>query len=367
MKRILLFPLLFFAITIAHSQYLVNSGDLIQGGVEDGVKLISAYILPMNRAMMVGMNNTAFTRITYKDDNRHFNFSVRTSLVAIPEADRTFDVNNLNLQNMHPEDPNKTIAQTVFGDSLSQITLVSNKTTYDTTYNPYPTIEKKPLFKIKTLDGSGYHAMPLPYMNAAYRFKYTNFSLGFIPWITVPKSDVRLVLYSLSVHQNLAWFIKGLQDKPLAITLLGGYYHFYAHTDLDVQPNDNVSFNASLNNEAHGPYDNQEIKINYNSMFLSAAVSYTLKSFTFYGLAGYNTGTSHIQVLGNYPVYVADKTGAASITLEDITDPMDETDTYSRIKYTAGFQFDFLGMFYAQANYTFANYGGLGAAIGFRF
>ena len=366
MKRILLFALAFLAITLGQAQYLVNSADLIQGGVDDGVKLISAYILPMNRAMMVGMNNTAFTRISYKDDDSHFNFSVRTSLVAIPEADRAFDVKDLNLQNVHPEDPNQTIAQTVFGDSLSQITLVSNQTIYDTTYNPYPTITKKPLFKLNTLDGSGYHAMPIPYMNAAYRLKYTNFAVGFIPWITIPKSDVRVVLYSLSVHQDLAWFIKGLQDKPLAITLLGGYYHFYAHTDLDVQPED-IAFTMSFTNNAHGPYDNQEVKINYNSMFFSAAVSYTLKNFTFYGLTGYNTGTSHVQVLGNYPVYVTDPMGVGSMTLEDVTDPMDETDSYARIKYSAGVQFDFLGMFYAQANYTFADYGGLGAAVGFRF
>ena len=42
-------------------------------------------------------------------------------------------------------------------------------------------------------------------------------------------------------------------------------------------------------------------------------------------------------------------------------------DSYAQIKYTAGIQFDFLGMFCAQANYTFANYGGLGATVGFRF
>jgi|GEM_PF-2268345 len=369
MKKILLLAVAFLIGLSVKSQYLVNSGDLIQGGVDDGVKLINAYILPMNRAMMTGMNNTAYTRTNYIDDNKHFNLSVRTSFVSIPKDDQTFNVNNLNLQNVHPEDPNHVIAQTVFGDSLSHITLVSNQTIYDTTQNPFPqppTIEEKPLFKINTLPGSGYQIMPIPYFNAGYRLKYTNFSLGFIPWITIPKSDVRVVLYSLSLQQNLAWFIKGLQDKPLSINVLGGYYHFYAHTNLDVQPKD-VAFTMNYTNNATGPYDNQEIKIAYNSVFVSSIVSYTIKNFTFFGLAGYNLGNSHIQVLGNYPVYVTDKSGTASMTLEDITDPMDETDTYERVKFAAGFQFDFLKMFYIQANYTMANYGGFGAVVGFRF
>jgi len=369
MKKIILLSLLAFVVLSGKSQYLMKSGDFIQGGVGDGVKLINAYILPMNRAMMTGINNTAYTRINYFDDNKHFNLSVRTSFVSIPKADQTFNVNDLNLQKVHPEDPNKVISQTVFGDSLSHITLVSNQTTYDTTQNPFPmppTIKKTPLFKINTLAGSGYQIMPIPYFNAGYRIKYTNFSLGFIPWITIPKSDVRVVLYSLSLQQNLAWFIKGLQDKPLSIHVLGGYYHFYAHTNLDVQPQD-VAYTMSFTNHAKGPYDNQEVKITYNSLFVSSIVSYTIKNFTFFGLAGYNFGNSHVQVLGNYPVYVTNKSGTGSMTLEDITDPMDETDTYDRVKFAAGFQFDFLKMFYLQANYTMANYGGFGAIVGFRF
>ncbi len=369
MRKIMLFSLVVFFSFSGKTQYLINSGDLIQGGVEDGVKLINAYILPMNRAMMTGMNNTAFMRTNYIDDNKHFNLSVRTSFVSIPEDDQTFNVIDLNLQNVHPEDPNNVIAQTVFGDSLSHITLVSNQTTYDTTQNQFPlppTIVEKPLFKINTLAGSGYQIMPIPYFNVAYRIKYTNLSVGFIPWITIPKSDVRVVLYSFSLQQDLAWFIKGLQDKPLSINVLGGYYHFYAHTNLNVQPQD-VAFTMPFTNHATGPYDNQEVKINYNSLFVSSIVSYTFKNFTFFGLAGYNSGNSHVQVLGNYPIYIADKNGTASMTLEDVTDPMDETDTYSRMKFAAGFQFDFLKRFYIQANYTMANYGGFGAAVGFRF
>ncbi|HIE16193.1 MAG TPA: hypothetical protein EYP69_04635 [Bacteroidales bacterium] len=366
-KSFLLLLILLYA-TVANTQNLINSGDLIQGGIDDGVKLINAYILPLNRAMMVGMNNTSYTRIHNYDDNKHFNISIRTSFVSIPVADQSFDVDKLDLENMHPEDPNNTIAQTVFGDSLAHITLVSNQETYDTTNNFPLIVEKKPLFKINTIPGCGYHVMPIPYFNTGYKIKYTNFSVGFIPWVTIPKSDVRVVLYSLSVQQDLAWFIKGLQNKPLSISLQGGYYHFYAHADLNVQPED-VDFTVPLSsNNSTGPYDNQEIKINYNSIFISGIISYNFKRFfSIYGLAGYNIGTSHIQVLGNYPVYVTDPSGNASLSLEDIVDPMDETDTYDRVKFTGGLQVDFFKRFYLQANYTYANYGGFGMAIGFRF
>ncbi len=369
MKKVVFFLFGIIAVTLVKSQYLYNSADLIQGGVDDGVKLINAYILPLNRAMMTGMNNTAYTRIHHYDDNKHFNISVRTSFVSIPKADQSFDVKNLNLQNVHPEDPNHTISQTVFGDSLSTITLVSNQTTYDTTQNQFPlppTIEEKPLFKLNTLAGSGYQIMPIPYFNAAYRIKYTNFSVGFIPWITIPKSDVRVVLYSLSIQQDLAMFLPFLRQKPVSISLLGGYYYFYAHANLNVQPDD-VVFTMPFTNHGTGPYDNQEVKINYNSIFMSGIVSYNIKNFTFFGLIGYNTGTSHVQILGNYPVYVKDPSGTGSLNLEDVTDPMNATGSYARMKFSTGFQFDFLKSFYVQANYTFANYGGFGGVVGFRF
>ncbi|MCD6366313.1 MAG: hypothetical protein J7L46_02105 [Bacteroidales bacterium] len=369
MKKFFFVMLVLFVGISAKSQYLYNSADLIQGGVDDGVKLINAYVLPLNRAMMTGMNNTDYIRTHHYDDKKHFNLSVRTSFVSIPKADQTFDVSNLNLQSVHPEDPNNTIAQTVFGDSLAHITLVSNQTTYDTTQNQFPlppTIEEKPLFKINTLAGSGYQVMPIPYFNASYRLAYTNLSVGFIPWITIPKSDVRVVSYSLSVQQDLAWFIKELQDKPLSFSVIGGYYHFYTHANLDVQPQD-VAFAMPFTNNATGPYDNQEVKISYNSLFVSCIVSYNIKSFTFFGHVGYNSGTSHIQVLGNYPVYVKDPLGVSSLTLKDVSNPMDETDSYARMKFAGGFQFDLLNMFYVQANYTFANYGGFGAVVGFRF
>jgi hypothetical protein len=190
--------------------------------------------------------------------------------------------------------------------------------------------------------------------------------VGFIPWITIPKSDVRVVLYSLSIQQDLAMFLPFLREKPLSVSVLGGYYHFYAHANLDVQPQD-VAFTMPFTNNATGPYDNQEVKIDYNSVFVSGAVSYNIKNFTFYGLIGYNTGTSHVQVLGNYPVYVADPTGLGKMTLEDVVDPMDETGAYARMKFAGGIQFDLLKSFYVQANYTFANYGGFGAVVGFRF
>lgn len=369
--RTCLFLALLFVIpnNLVNAQQLENSSDFIQSGVEDGIKLIDAYILPLNRAMMVGMDNTSYTRIHHYEDKKHFNISVRTSFINIPKADRSFDVLNLDLQTVHPEDPNHTIAQTVFGDSTSSITLVSNDTKYDTVNNPFPlppTIQEVPLFKFNSILGSGYHVMPMPYLNASYRLNRTNIAVGFIPWIKIPKSDMRVVLYSISLQQDLAMIFSFLREKPLSFNLFGGFYHFYAHSNLSVQPED-IEFTVSYTNESTGPYDNQEIKIAYDNIFFGGVVAYNIKSFTFFGLVGYTQGISHIQVLGNYPIYTNDPSNNSSLILKDIVDPMDAQDEYSQLKITAGVQVDLLGSIYVQANATLANYGGFGAVVGFRF
>ena len=388
MKKILSFVLLSLTISFGYAQKLGGATDLINKNIPDGVKLVNAYITPFNRAMMVGMNNSEFVRLRYDDDAmKHFSFSIRTSIIVIPEADKTFDVDKIGLENFHAADPNNSIAQTVFGDSTSRILVVSNDSVIVLEDNDSPIgggggddggsggfpfkrllglspVDTVPAISFNTPPGSGYGIMPLPYLNFNYHLKYAAASVSGIPWIKLPNSDVNMSLISMMWHQDIAMFLPFLRKSPLAVSVTGGLYHFYAHTQLNLQPDATVT--VKVTDEETGPYDNQEIKINYNSVFVSSYASYNISHFSIYAGIGYNSGTSHIQVLGNYPVYFReDKTGAV-VQDKDVIDPMDTEDAYSRIRYTGGVQYD-LGGFYTQLNYSYGNYGGVGFVVGYRF
>ena len=362
MKKFMLLPLIlyFFSFQL-NAQYFVSTGDLLQGGVDDGIKLINAYILPANKALMVGVNNADFVRTNYNDKKR-INISLRTVFISIPEENLTFDVLDLNLQKIIANDPNNTIAQTIFGDSTEFIILDSKDSTLDFTVIP-PAY--KPLFSFNTPKGSGLNIAPAAYINLGYKLFYTNVSIGFIPYMKVPKSDANISLLNINIQQDMAMFLKFLRDKPFQFNISAGYYKFYAHADMEIKSDAVVNF--SLTPSPAGNYDNQEIKININSLFFAGTFSFNiLKNLMIFAGYGYNTGNSRAQILGTYPVYGKDPTGIFSVTLDNITDPMDSKTSYSRAKIYGGAQFDFMKRYYIQASYTLGDYGGLGIALGIR-
>ncbi len=352
----LLFVLLLGSINLL-SQTVEPSGGLIQGGIDDGVKMLDAYLLPLNRAIMVGADNTMYNKIAGNDDFRRFSISLQVPLVFIPDVDKTFDVDKLGLKNVEAVDAGNSIAQSVFGDSASTIKLGS------TTKVTIPFSGTKRLYTFDSPKGSGLDFIPLPTISAAYHMKYTNLSLGLIPWITIPNSDVRLRLVNANIHQDLAMFFGFLEDMPLAVSVMAGYYQFNAHADLYVRP-EGVNVPVTLTGQASGPYDNQVLDVNYSSVYFGGYASLHAGMLTVFGGVGYNTAFSNLKLLGTYPVY--SKASAVGVVVTDIDDPIDTHSSYSRLKGDVGVRFD-TNHFLIQANYTIAAYGGPGLVIGFKF
>ena len=372
MKRIILFSLSFLILFVeaGFSQTLVNTGKLIQGGVDDGVKMVNAYILPLNRSIMSGMNSSDFTTL-YNGDKKRFSVSFNTSLVNIPTEDQTFDVNTLGLEHITAE-PGNSIAQTVFGDSTT-ITLYSKDSIPDQSGLPinggggFPLkntekIDSVASFSFQSISGSDIHMFLLPHLNVSYKFDFGNLSVGILPYFS---SKTTLFLWGITWQQNLSMFIPKLKESAFKISGNISYYSFYLRNKLEVQP-DGVTVPYSLSGEPTGPYDNQELKMNYSSIYFGANLAYTIKKFTLWGNIGYNLGTSRVRILGTYPIYGSDPTGNASVAVKDIDDPMDESDIYNILKGSLGVRFDF-SRYYIQANYTIASYGGVGFALGVRF
>lgn len=353
MKKIWILVLLVGLGYSVYAQKLVGVGKLIQGGVSDGEKLLDAYLLPVNRAMIVGMNNSGFNGAYEEEDEHRFSLSLNMSLISIPGADKRFNVNDLHLESVEPEDSQNAIAQTAFGDSTS-IQLVSKYGVGSLRY-----------FSINTLEGSEQNAMPLPYLNASYRLKNGTFGVQVIPPVIIPESDIRVWMVGANFYENMEGIFPFMESLPFDVHLGGGLFLFNGHSDLDVKPDD-VKVNLPITNDTEGPYDNQELLIGYTGFYGTAYATMKMNVFTPFVGVGFNAGASTFDIKGTYPVYAKTPGSFVGVRAEDIENPVSSNENYARIKFEAGGRFDF-GRFFAQASYTLANYGGLGGSVGLRF
>lgn len=226
MKKINLLAILILLVGYkSFAQDLVNTGALIQGGVEDGTKLVEAYTKPLNKAIVFGLSDVTYTKIK-KDQKHKLSLSLKLAYINVPKEDWTYDVTKLNLQHLEPKDPNKVIAQTVLGDSLKYITLVSKE----------KDLLGRPLFEFNTPTGSQKSAIPLPFLGATYRMNYTNLSVNVIPYVNIPDSDFKVGMLGAGIQQDLALFIKALRDKNYGFSIQGSAAYLYGRSDLDIRP-----------------------------------------------------------------------------------------------------------------------------------
>ncbi len=358
MKKIIFVVLSLFGFA-AFSQDMVHTGSFFQGGVNDGVKLVEYYVRPVNKAIISGINNTEYNNIKlYGDDKKRFSVSLRFSTIIIPEADRQFRVDTMEFEKIKVD--SGMYAQTVFGDTIGSVVFVSKDSTLDTTGTfPTWTITWKPLFRFNSPPGSGHHIMPIPYLQAGYNFGFGYLSVNLVPATPMLGSDMNLLLFGLAWQQNLLPFLK---DKPYSLSAIAGFNSIRASAHLHIEPD------ASLVNFDKNDYDDQYIKLNYLNMFASLYATYHLsEKLSFYAGAGYTWGRSLINVLGTYPVYTKDPSGTMSLTVDNVKDPMKDSEvTYNRTKFVVGTNVN-LGTWYIQANYTIADYAGIGFVLGKRF
>lgn len=346
-----IFFVLFFLLAFrgAQAQKLEAIANFVQTGVADGEKLVNAYILPLNRSMMVGLSNSTFNGVYDIEDSYKFSISINTSVVKVPGAETVFDVEKLGLEAV--EAKNDPIAQTVFGKEES-IKLVSK----------YGIISR--LFSVKTPEGSGYSVMPLPYINMTYRMGKTTIGAQIIPPLMVPRLDVKVFLIGGNIQQDLGGILF-LEDSPVGIYVAGGASILKGHTDLNVVP-ESVVVTVPLTDDREGPYDNQNLDIQYIGAYANFYATYKWEALTPFVGVGYGIGSTLIDLTGTYPVYT--KTGNAFIGLraEDVEDPFSSSGTYSRLKFDVGVRVDGEWLF-GQLGYTMGNYGGPSIGLGVRF
>jgi len=340
---------------LAFAQSLSPVGDLLKGGIADGNKLVRAYTAPLNKAMIYSLGEFNYAGFRRNDDKK-FSVGLRTVFLLSPVSDRTYRINDLDLETLEAEDPQHDEAQTVFGDSTSTVRIVSKKKNI---------LTGKPLLSFDSPAGLGYPGVPLPYLSFTYRAKAFYVSGGLIPQVPVPTTSLQVFMLKGTFHYNLAEIAGDLLPEKWewSAGLSGGFFHGFA--PLDIKP-DGVTVNATLTGRHNGPYDNQKFLADYLAFSVSTHAAYSPgKHWRLYVGAGYVWGNSTLRLAGTYPVYESDPTHSFSVVAKDIHDPLYIKDNYGQIYGEAGIRID-RKRFYFQLQGNLGHYTGAGLGLGFK-
>jgi len=326
-------------------------GELVRGGVNDGEKLMKAYLFPYEKALgytAVDSRNIYMDSIHNKTLRWAVGFQVNS--IFIPESDLSFDINSLQLERMEAANSAIHISPTLFGDTNG--IAMKSKDEFNPPFKPSQAVAT-----FNTPQGIGFPILPIPEVQLASSYKNTQIMVsGYYAHI----KNVLLIGYNVSVNSQLTSYFNVSRKWPIQIE---GEFTFGGSSqtaNLDVQPD------AAFEVMAKGPYDNQKFMLNLNGFSLGLGANYSFYDFRFFAKAYYQNFSSRTQVIGNYPVNVKDPSGTFGVNVQDVVDPIDYSRTYSGMKLNFGTQYNIFSFLYIKASYSISSYNNFTFGIGYK-
>jgi len=279
----------------------------------------------------------------------HFELRVTASVAYTPTADKSFDVTKIGLSNgVTPTDPNQTITPTVGASKdVNGVTLNindNNGRTVSTFTLPSGQLPKQ-------LPG-----IPFPQVQLTVGLlERTDLTIRYVPTINVGSNIGSVNMIGFGLKHDLTKYIFGHAKKiiPFDLSVLLAYSRLNLNANVNVQP-------EAGSTGPNDDFSDQHIKGDFSSFLAEAIISKKLLFFTPFLAVGYNTASTNLAALGNYPV----ESGVDSYTV--YTNPININETsISGFRADVGFQLN-LGI-RIFASYSLAEYKSVNAGIGFGF
>lgn len=322
--------------------YQANAQDdldaFLSESVEDGEKLIGAYIAPAIKAFSLGMNQGWYnTAKPHKVAGVDLTFT--GSLMKVPTSEQLFDADALGLTNITVVDP--TTGLKASDQNISTLLGPDNPPTFSSTSTLGNTTDD---FEGPTgLDlGSDVkflkNKMPAAMIQLGFGLpKGTDIKLRLVPKIDV--GDGKFNLFGVGVMHDVKQYIPGLKNLPFDLSALIGY----TKMKLD------VSLDPTANPDQKGLF---EVK----STTIQGLISKKFSVVTFYGGLGYNIAKSNLALLGTYDI----GSGSSTTTVQN---PIDLSFAASGMRLTTGMRLK-LAVFTFHADYTLQKYNALTVGFG---
>jgi len=340
----------FFGVQKASAQN-GDFGDLIKSSPADATKLVDAYSTSLFRGFGTGLNsgwnNTARTKKLL-----HFDLRITASGAFVPESDKSFNVTQIGLSNhVRPNDASKVISPTFGGASV-------NGPVMDV-YNDAGA--KTGSF---TMPKGVSSVIPAPAVQLTVGLP-ANFDVTIrtIPTISVSDDIGKVGMIGFGVKHNFTG--GGLKSTlPFDLALAVNYNSLNYTRNLNVRP----SSGAVAGPGASQDFSNQKVDASVSGIMAQAIISKKLLFFTPFLSVGYQSASTKLNILGNYPVESSTTVGGATVTgYTTFSDPVTINETsVSGVRADVGFQMD-LSIFKIYASGAVGKYPSVNGGIGFGF
>ncbi|QXP65437.1 DUF6588 family protein [Polaribacter sp. AHE13PA] len=333
-KSILIFTCV-FAFTFNAKAQDGFEGYLLADNNDRG-QLIEAYISPAMKGLIYGMNNGWYHTAKV---HKKFGFDISIGLNAslVPEKDEMFTLSGLT--SINKLNGGNITAATVAGSEdttpLTSVEIQEGGINYITTFNaPGGIKESLPLSAVPA---------PAVQLSLGLPAKF-EVSLRLVP--KVGDDDVKGSLLGVGLKKEITDWFGPIGKTPLHISLLAAY------TTMKVDYNIESSPEITVNNGI--------AQFKLDSYTVQAIASVNFPIINFYGGVGYGSGSSTLNMLGDYTLnYNLNQT-------REVTDPINSKFDASGFRTTIGTRLS-LGFFKIFGSYTLQEYNTVNAGIAFSF
>lgn len=327
MKKVILTCLIISILPLSTIKAQIKPGDIIAGSQADINYLANGYLQPFGNALSSSLNNGWYQ--TAKTHNLgRFDIMVTPTIVFIPDADKFFTINNSELDQLQLVSGASAESPTAFGDKSSGPSLE-----YRSTPPGVPGFQLPQGIDLSAI------FMPMAKISVGL-IKNTEISLRYFPTISVPGvDDGELSVSGFGIKHDILQWIPGGKLLPFSVS------GFFGYTKVD--------YSQTIGT-------NQTFELSTTGYTVRALISKKLLFITPYAGIGYNSGSTEINLKGDFQ----DPLGVVR------TNPINiEADGASGLVGNIGVQFKFLFLVAASIDYTFGDYQALtiGAGVSLDF
>jgi len=259
MKRVIILINFYFLIFLSSnlSAQIRDIGKFMAGGVEDGEKLLTAYLTPwangLGTALSGGWYNTAKVHKLLG-----FDLTITMNSAFIPKSDKTFNLDNLGLQGNYSDN----VAPTAAGKSKvgPQISYFNGLVSYNTP------------------KGTGLGIVPAPMIQAGIGLiKGTEINFRYMPSPELG-SYGSFGLWGLGIKHDILQWLPIVDKVPfLNVAIQGGYTKLNYGKDIKVTPGD-IQADDNTSNIA---WDDQKLSLDISSFTVNLLFSVNLPVIVF--------------------------------------------------------------------------------------
>lgn len=305
----------------------------INGAPEDVNYLMGSYLQPLGETMAFSLTNGWYNTAKAKKTFR-FEVGISSSVTLVPDAMRTYTVENSRLQTLELVNPNDNIAPTAFGDS-----------------DPGPSLQfSDPAIRSVASDvelpgGFGIGVAPMAALQAGIGLPMDFELTGrYLPATEIPLLEgSQISSWGIGVKNNILQYIPKAELLPFSVSAFVGYSRL-TYT------------------QAIGSTEGNEMRLDLEAFMTRILVSKKLLFITFYGGVGFNQLSSDIGILGTYTYQ--DPFDPLNPNRE-VTDPLSiSSNGGSGLIANLGLRVKFLMLGYISADYTFGTFNAATTSLG---